>query len=1312
MGLSLIEFGTRISEMLDERVTKNYKNDYETELSKTAGMVQQSGETFYFLARVSSKTNNVEVYERSSMANGNETAGLTLTYGGLPLLDTPATVLQTSLGNDKQSHDDALNEIYGQSLSFSNQYTNANVGSIMRGTKVVSAAGTALNIKNRIWEDHEALFTDIPELTLSNTDIKLMARYCSSRSNMPAFAKMYDELAAVEQTKEKGSTLYVQSVGETKRVLRYNPAFIAKAILQDMLAKKVGLKGMEKYGGAMASLAYMIGHEMLHVIYNHFDKNVNQGLKDMQLPPLLNKSGSKELKRVMGNTVPIEELMNNRFMSAMFDMPAVNGGYTVPEYRDKDERRRGSSFESMTAGRWYMGNAAVFPNTDKPENAQAILKNSKYADDESDDAMESLVTGAGKINYDKWVPVAYHVESPRNRDDYESRKKMPKEHTFFADSTVPLPTFMDLELLMRRSMAATNTDEELVKLKPTYADQRKPDVNMAPSQPEAAQDDTTLGDLAGQDVDDEDNGQDPLAADDEQPKAQAKTTAKVQDGDIALDKALGIYRVVIGVVEDGDPQELLTYPVTKLPTDLSNKIMKAVQGHKDTELLDAATLKDAEMSAKQGGSPHAAVRLSADSMASVAAIMAGDDTALFETLTGDKLRPVYMDVRDSVDVDPNQEQDSGGDEEPQPDVEINNNPDVPPPEDQEPEMGGGGGGDGDDQDGEAGGDGDADGEEEQDSDSGDGSQSGDDQDADQDADQDTDGDSADGDSADGDSADGDSADGDSADGDSADGDSPDGDSPDGDSSSDADGSQGDADSSDDSAASGSSADSDSADSDSSNGDSSDGDGSTSDDGDSAEADSGADDTDSGGASSGGNSNDAETTSAEQQEQEWDDYLKTLGNDLDSTTLGSNDDSSDAVERPEDTDGDGTDGDGTDGDGTDGDGTDGDGTDDDGTDGGKADNDFDQEALFDRTKDDAEQRAERKRKQQLLKDQLDALNDIQAKTDKTMDKNRNEREASGGTLSSETQKKQAASSDLLKDAGGSGSGGGFGYGGKAKADKSIKALLGLISDWARLLKGKAMKMDVGYNSDKISRRIKGAWGGDDDMPVRRGRVDKALIVIFDTSGSLSGSADLISKTIAATLEALHKKMGVSYVIPISFDGKSRKTGIYTVDEIDDVMPRFMAYSDSAIEPAFDHIIQVLKGTARLDRTSYKGDGTNINIGGILLMTDFDVEEYWRGSTANKGDIPIEMTKYLKPSGGNKTPWLNLCWLVDDGRYPKGSGLRSISFLKKFHSRNIKMKNKFNFSAVAANQGGIGVKVRLSNSGDMTPQEISDTPQIIP
>jgi hypothetical protein len=1333
MGLSLIEFETRIAEMLDERVTKNYKDDYETELSKTAGLIQSEGATFSFLVRVSSKTNNVEVLDRTRLSRAMTVGGVVATYGGVPLLDVPAGVLTSSLESADKSHDEVLAGIRGQSLSFANQTMYGNVGDIVSGKKVVSAAGAALKVKNRIWEDHEPLFEDLPELALSNTDIKLMARYCTSKSNMPAFAKMYNELAAVEKTSEKGSTLYVQKIGVTKRVLRYNSAFIAKAILQDMLAKKVGLPGMEKYGGAMASLGYMIGHEMLHVIYNHFDADVNQGLKDMQLPPLLNKSGSKQLKRIMKNTVPIEELMNNRFMSAMFDMPAVNGGYTVPEFRSKDNRTRGNSFESMTSGRWYFANAAVFPNSDDPIHAQALL-NGGTSSDNAERAMDDLTKGAGKLTYDTWYPASYHVEAPNHQEDYDMRKKMPKEHTFFADSTLPIPSFWELDLLIRRSMAATNTDEELLNIAPSYSDQRKPEVIAQQNSPETPEDDTTLGDLAGQDVDDADVDADQ----DAEQQAPAKTVAKVQEGDIALDKALGIYKVVIGVVEDGEPQQLLTYPVTKLPTDLANKIMKAVQGHKDLDVLDAANISAAMASAKAGGAPHAAVRLGADAMASVVAVMSGDSTTDFDTISGDKLRPVYMDVRDTVDVDPNQQDGGEEDQEPQPDVEINNNPDMPP-EDQEPEMGGGGGGDDDDEeeDSDAGGEGDADGEEDQDSDSdsGDGSQSGDDSDpADQDGEPtDNDATSDAGDPSDSDpDADADSdSDADSDGGDSA-GDSD----PDAEADPDADSAGGDSDSVDDSdsdsdsddAGGGSSSDADSdAESDSDELDGASNDQSS----DNSDSDSKPDDTSSAGDQDSGDTDvsddqadqadadqankrgdelakqDDVSSSAEQQQQEWDDYLDSLGNEMDSTTLGSNDDSTDAVDRPDDKAGDDADGKSDDKAGDDADGKSDDKSGDDADDAGDKSGDntdgFDAEDLFDRTKDDAEQRAERKRKQQLLKDQLDAINKAQEEADETMDKNREERKDNNGSLSSDTQKDQADA----QSGGGSGSGGGgFGYGGKAKADKQVKGLLALIAEWARTLRGRGSVMDVDYNANKLSRRIKGAWGADDDVPVPRGRKDKALIVIFDTSGSLSGSAKLISKTISATLEALHKKMGVNYVIPISFDGKARKTGIYTVDEVEKVMPRFMRGSGSNIEPAFDQIVQVLKGTARLDDTSYKGDGKNINIGGILCMTDFDLAEYWYASGLEQGDIPTEMTKYLKPSGGNKTPWLNLCWLVDDGNYPRGSGLKSISYLKHFHSRNNKLKNKFKFSAIAANQEGVGTKVKLSSSGELTKQEQHD------
>ncbi len=1276
MGLSLLEFESAVKEIINQKVTADI-SDYTSVLTRAAGNIQDQGQTFGFLARVNSETNNVEVYNGVALASRqgvrySDMDRMVKNMGGVPLLDAPQSVIQNTLAQRDDLSALLQDALKDKSFSAAGHATTMPVEEVFTsGRQVVSAKSSALTVKNRIWDDHQHIMADVPELSLKPSDIQLMARFVASMSNMPTFSKMYQELGAVEETREKGSTLYVQKVTTTKRILRYNPAFIAKAIVQDMVAAKVGLSGMENYGGAMASLGYMIGHELLHVIYDHFNADVNQGLKDMQLPPVVNKTNSKALQRVMSNTVPIEELMNNRFMSAMFDMPATNGGYTVPEFRTMDARGNtstGATFNRITCGRWYIGDQIVFGkgNLDaaKVSDVQNRLKDSGNSPDYREALLDELSSAQDKMSYDVWFPVIFVVN---RADDVNIGRleTMPEEYTFFADGTLPLPSFWDLELMVRRAFSATLTDDELVKKKPTYGDARKPDVTVT-----EVEKDNDAGDAGDQ------------AAPEDTQKEPEIYTPEMERGDVVLDKVTGIYQVVIGVLPNDEQgaQQLLTYPVTRLNGTLSGKIMSAVQGNKDSGVLNDEEIAKATALANVGGSPNAPVRLNDNVFDEVLLATTADNLIKedeLEVKRAKDLRPVYLDVRDEVQVDPNQQQDNGSDEdpEPQPDIEVNNEPDMPPQDDGS--AGGGAsqddGTDDEDDDNDAAGGGDANDEDPDDEDDQDASA---DQSGDGTAGGGTDDDLDPSDDQDGDSTTGDDVDNDQ-DGNDAAGDNTDGDQ-------DQSGTDSDATSNQDDAAD--------SDGDSPDADSNQSGGGSDQSGDDADADS--DDQQSGGGDADSEEQDSES--------DWDDYLDSLANDMNSSTIGSNDESDDAVDRPDTTQGGQPEGDDADddsdmsGDSTSGDGNDTDNTDansdsdaDSDADGSDADGDDEQpdtSDMFDRDPDTDEERAKRKEAQQRLKDNLDKMNDMLREAGETMEDNRNEREKNDGELDLDNVRDQLQNAGKGSDA--------YQFGGGQRADRQTMGLVSLIRKWARKVKGFKIDTEVGHNASKLSRRIKGAWGADDDMPVRRGSGDKALVVIIDASGSLASSARLISKAIAATVFELDKKMGVKYVVPINFDGREYGSGIYTVKELDKAMPKYLKSSGSFISPAYEYLVQLFEGTAKFDKTKYKGDPTQLVIGGVMVISDFDIfDDRYRGGTSIDGDgspksiVPARLVKAMNVKGG-KLPWLNMCWLTQ--------GARTVEYLYQFHDNNAKKwKSKINFEGMVVENDGTAAMVKLKD-----------------
>ena len=123
--------------------------------------------------------------------------------------------------------------------------------------------------------------------------------------------------------------------------LGYSSEFIARGIFEDFLASYAGIPGYEDYGqnksskkieegrGAFTSLAYMLGHELMHFRYAHHTTTVNKAMKDVVMPRILADYQnpisthiwkSKAIPRVRD----FEEIQNNTYMSNILDIPVVD----------------------------------------------------------------------------------------------------------------------------------------------------------------------------------------------------------------------------------------------------------------------------------------------------------------------------------------------------------------------------------------------------------------------------------------------------------------------------------------------------------------------------------------------------------------------------------------------------------------------------------------------------------------------------------------------------------------------------------------------------------------------------------------------------------------------------------------------------------------------------------------------------------------------------------------------------------------------------------------------------------------------------
>ena len=132
---------------------------------------------------------------------------------------------------------------------------------------------------------------ELPTLSITQEDISLIAFYIASRSNLErSFAKDLERLAYIMPMESQ--TLYVKKELDGSVHMRYNPQFIGNGILRDYINHFSGLPEYKNYKGAKTTLAFVIGHELLHYRYNHFDPKISTALKLLHYGPKLMKVDS------------------------------------------------------------------------------------------------------------------------------------------------------------------------------------------------------------------------------------------------------------------------------------------------------------------------------------------------------------------------------------------------------------------------------------------------------------------------------------------------------------------------------------------------------------------------------------------------------------------------------------------------------------------------------------------------------------------------------------------------------------------------------------------------------------------------------------------------------------------------------------------------------------------------------------------------------------------------------------------------------------------------------------------------------------
>jgi len=182
---------------------------------------------------------------------------------------------------------------------------------------------------------------DLPPLNVTIADIKYICLYINAKTSMKSMVTYLERLASItkdlsinkETGKENTETLSIGVYkGGKEIVLKYNPNFIRTAVLEDYVMKYTDPVAYARHEGVLSTLAFCIGHEMLHFRYGHLNSSVQMALTQAisgGLKTHPNKNINKLLRNIMSPTVyEHEELMNNVYLERKLKIPTVDCGAT------------------------------------------------------------------------------------------------------------------------------------------------------------------------------------------------------------------------------------------------------------------------------------------------------------------------------------------------------------------------------------------------------------------------------------------------------------------------------------------------------------------------------------------------------------------------------------------------------------------------------------------------------------------------------------------------------------------------------------------------------------------------------------------------------------------------------------------------------------------------------------------------------------------------------------------------------------------------------------------------------------------------
>lgn len=171
--------------------------------------------------------------------------------------------------------------------------------------------------------------TNLPNLSIKPGDMKFISEYLTQKSDLKTFSKDLSRIAYIVED-PLTNTLSIGKVSDKTDdyILKYNSNFIMKTIIYEYFYSEfLGLK--ESYI-SLKVLSYLIGHELLHFRFNHFDKGVTNSLKSSYLKTTSEIQNLKRINNYLDSNVNIQcEMMINHVMSKILNCEVVDGGIST-----------------------------------------------------------------------------------------------------------------------------------------------------------------------------------------------------------------------------------------------------------------------------------------------------------------------------------------------------------------------------------------------------------------------------------------------------------------------------------------------------------------------------------------------------------------------------------------------------------------------------------------------------------------------------------------------------------------------------------------------------------------------------------------------------------------------------------------------------------------------------------------------------------------------------------------------------------------------------------------------------------------------